>query len=32
MYLDDLDYKGLTFWYEDVCEVSEEIKNKNKGV
>lgn len=26
LYFDDIDYHGLIFWYNDVIEVSKEIK------
>lgn len=28
MYLDDEDYKGLEFWYNDVVEMTENFKKK----
>ena len=30
MYLDDEDYYGLEYWYNDVMEVSDELKSKSK--
>jgi len=30
LYLDDADYLGLEYWYNDVVEVGEEIAKKNK--
>lgn len=32
LYLDDTDYFGLEWWYNDVCKVNEEMKSKNKKV
>lgn len=30
LYLDDTDYLGLEFWYNDVIHVGKELKNKHK--
>lgn len=30
LYIDDIDYLGLEYWYNDVLEIHKEIKNKNK--
>ena len=27
LYLDDIDYKGLYYWYKDALEYNEQIKN-----
>lgn len=31
LYLDDSDYNGLEFWYNDVVEVGNELKKKQKN-
>jgi len=28
LFVDDVDYKGLIFWYNDVAQVQKEIKKK----
>lgn len=28
LFLDDQDYKGLEFWYNDICKVHEELTKK----
>lgn len=30
LFVDNLDYHGLIYWYEDVKELSEELKPKTK--
>lgn len=30
LYLDDIDFLGLKWWYDDVIETIEEIKKRNK--
>jgi hypothetical protein len=30
LYLDDIDYNGLEFWYNDVVAVGKELKTKQK--
>jgi len=30
-FLDDQDYKGLTYWYNDCREMNEELKPKKTG-
>lgn len=30
LFIDDMDYKGLEFWYNDVIEVIEKIKPPDK--
>lgn len=30
LFVDDIDYKGLLFWYNDVCYCIDEIKNSKK--
>lgn len=29
-FLDEIDYRGLEFWYNDIVEVDKEIKSKQK--
>jgi hypothetical protein len=29
LFIDDADYLGLEFWYNDIVQVAQEFKNKN---